>query len=146
MVGKKGNDGSSSGYRFHVKNPLGVSTEWIYEERELPVLQTGMLLGRVVVAKIADFERLKVAIRGVPVVQDDPAWTCIRWVENALAAIEMEGRGCVGTCVLDWEVIRDTAKKYVEEKKAAHRYQDGEKWDITKCATYDLLERKEIIA
>ncbi|KAL8728434.1 MAG: hypothetical protein Q9166_005396 [cf. Caloplaca sp. 2 TL-2023] len=143
MVGQKGDDGGSKGWRFHAKNPKG-ATDWIYEELELAKMQTGMLLARIVIAKITDFDRLKAAMRSVEIVQGDPSWTCIKWVENALTAIQADGKA-VGTSVLDWVTVRNAGKKYVEEKKKVHRYKDSQRWDINKSATFDLLEGKEIV-
>ncbi|EEP82877.1 predicted protein [Uncinocarpus reesii 1704] len=71
------------GMRFHVKNAPG--TEWIYEEVRLAnVRSTINLLARIVVAKVEDEERLKNILRSVPVVQNDPDWSCWNF-ESGLA-------------------------------------------------------------
>lgn len=57
--------------RYHVKNPpLG---GWKYEEIPLTnVQQTTTLLGRILIAKIENEERLVGIIRNVPVISGDP--------------------------------------------------------------------------
>ncbi len=146
LTGPKADDKNAKGTRYHAKNPItatGVS-EWIYDEQVINVARTNSLLVRVVVAKVTDMGRLQAAIRGVPIVQGDPAWTCITWVRNALEAVGADGKA-VGTARLDWETVRRTAKEYVGKKKAAHRFDGKGDADMTITATYDLLEGREIV-
>lgn len=132
------------GYRFQAKTPPGSSTEWIFDEKEMAKLWSAALLAKVVVAKVTDLERLKGIVRGIPIVQGDPNWNCVRWVEHALAAIQADGKA-VGTSILDWVTVRDAAKRYVEEKKAARRYAGNSGFNMYKAATYDLLDGREIV-
>lgn len=54
----------------------------------------------------------------------------------------------MGTSQLDWQIVRDTAMRYIEEKKTQHRF-DGKakkgQFDNHKPATFDLLTGKELI-
>lgn len=121
--------------------------EWVFEEEELTQAHSIMLLVRVAVGKITDLERLKTAVRSVPIVQNDASWNCAVWVQNALAAIEKDGKA-VGTSRLEWNTVRDAAKSYVQRKKDENRFNgkapDGQ-YDMTRPATYDLLAGREII-
>lgn len=107
--------------------------------------RTASLLVRIVVAKVTDMDRLRAAIRSVPIVQNDLSWTCITWLKNALEAVQADGKA-VGTSQLDWEIVRRTAKSYIQGKKDAHRFDGKSDFDMTKTATYDLLEGREIVA
>ncbi|KAL8992550.1 MAG: hypothetical protein Q9169_007016 [Polycauliona sp. 2 TL-2023] len=150
---------SPSGHRFHVKNlPGDETTIWHFEETHIPFLQeNGILLALIVIAKVTDRSRLVQLLREVEVVQGDPRWTCVRWVEDAIGAVkkekakgkQKEGKdGVVGTSVLEWVVVRDRAKGYVEEKKKEDRYNgkapEG-RFDMALTATYNMLEGKEIV-
>lgn len=104
----------------------------------------GHLLVRIVVGKIINRERLLATLRNVPVVQDDPDFNCVVWVQQALLAVQQDGE-CVSTSEPVWQKIRDSAMTYVQQKKDAHRFDGKVKFDMSKTATYDLLQRKEII-
>lgn len=105
---------------------------------------TGQILVRLLVAKVTDRDRLLQVLRAVPVVQDDPDWNCVLWVREALSTLEKDGRA-VGTSQLDWQTVRNAAMTYCQKKKNAHRFDGKAKFDMTKPATYDLLEMKETI-
>ncbi|KAL8750630.1 MAG: hypothetical protein Q9184_006355 [Pyrenodesmia sp. 2 TL-2023] len=147
LVGPKGEDKSAKGFRFHAKNPVNATgeSEWMYDEQAIGMARTASLLVRIVVAKVTDMDRLRAAIRSVPIIQNDLSWTCITWLRNALEAVEADGKA-VGTSKLDWEIVRRTAKSYIQEKKDAHRFDGKSDFDMTKTATYDLLEGREIVA
>lgn len=51
----------------------------------------------------------------------------------------------VGTSNTDWSTIRDTAMHYVEGKKAQHRFDGKGNFDLSKVATWDMLERKGLV-
>lgn len=105
---------------------------------------TGQLLIGLLVAKITDRDRLLQVLRNVPVVQNDPTWNCVVWVREALSALQKNGRA-VDTSELDWQTVRDTTMAYCQKKKDAHRFDGKVKFDMTKPATCDLLEKKETI-
>lgn len=56
-----------------------------YEELEIPISPTRMILVHVMVAKVIKWERMLQILRAVPTVQNDPNWTCRIWVRDALA-------------------------------------------------------------
>lgn len=118
--------------------------QWRYEECSIPLAPTGMLLVRVLVAKIANIERLITIIRKVSVIQKDPEWNCVLWVKEALQMIRADSRA-VGTATLDWNAVRDAAVSYHEQKAAEHRFDGKAKFDQSRAATFDLLEGRETI-
>lgn len=105
---------------------------------------TGQLLIRVLVGKIIDRDRLLTTLRNTPVVQNDPNWNCVIWVKEALLAVQKDGKS-MGTSELDWQKIRNAALSYCQKKKDGHRFDGKVKFDMSKPATYDMLEQKEII-
>ncbi|KAI4284287.1 MAG: hypothetical protein L6R35_004940, partial [Caloplaca aegaea] len=121
LVGPKSDGEDDRRIRYHARDSFG--RVWEYEEREIYRATSIMLLARVIVAKVTNVERLQAALRSVPVVQGDESWNCVSWVKNALEAVKVDGKA-VGTSNLDWDVVRRTAKDYVQGKKDAHRY-DG---------------------
>lgn len=105
---------------------------------------TRMLLIRVIVGKVADKGRFQTIMREVPIVQGDPEWNCVTWIKNALIALELDGKA-LGTSKINWDIVRDTAMKYCQDKKDQHRFDGQGQFDMSKAPTFDLLEGKEII-
>lgn len=140
MIGPKSEiKALTPGARYHVKNsPFG----WTYEEISLEnVRTTNSLLARILIAKIADEQRLIALLRQLPVVQGDPNWRCRTWVASALIEIAKDGK-CVGTAELNWQKIEAFARQYVADKTASGRYQSAA--DMLKPKpTWDMLENKE---
>ena len=64
------------------------------------------------------------------------------WVKEVLKALEDDGK-VLGTSKIDWQVVRDNAMRYVEEKKTQHRWDGQATFDQTQVATWDLLEGVE---
>lgn len=108
------------------------------------MLATSQILTRIMIAKVADRDRLFDAVRAVPVIQDDPAWNCVMWVKGALEALNKDAKA-LGTSKLEWQTVRDVAMDYVQRKKDAHRFDGKGDYDTKWAPTYDLLERKELI-
>ena len=67
------------------------------------------------------------------------------WLKEALSLVE-ESRGIVGTSVLEWEAVRDAALTYCQRKRDEHRFDGKGSFDTQRVPTYDLIEKKEIIA
>ncbi|KAF2253519.1 hypothetical protein BU26DRAFT_224458 [Trematosphaeria pertusa] len=82
-----------------------------------------MLLARVMIGKVANGAQMAATIAAVPIVQDDPAWTCRIWVRDAIAALEADGKS-LGTRVTGWQRIGQTSNTYVAQKRQQRRY-DG---------------------
>lgn len=117
---------------------------WEFEERDISMAQTAMVLVRVVVGKVANVTRLVSTIRSTPLNGDQPGWNCVEWVKDALEALKKDGRA-LGTSNTDWSAVRDTAMHYVEGKKAQHRFDGKGNFDMSKVATWDMLEGMELI-
>ena len=135
--------------RYHVKDSLleDRQVQWTLVEQDIPLIATQMLLARITVGKVADKERLMNVLRGVPVVQADNTWTCVSWVKHALETVRADGRA-LGTSKVDWDTVGVAALRYCQEKKDQGRY-DGSRpgvFDMTKAATFDLLEGRETIS
>jgi hypothetical protein len=143
LVGPKTEkDAEVPGKRYHVKNPI--NRGWVYEELELRnVRTTDNLLVRVLIGKVADLERLENVFRSVPVVQNDPNWRCRTWTRHAVEALAADGKA-MGTSVLDWQKIEDTAKWYAGEKADAGRFRDADLIRMPK-PTWDMLKNKETV-
>lgn len=144
LVGPKAEHGKHPvpGRRYHVKNDP--NSHWEYEEMEVPDVQNATnLLARVLIAKVKDHDRLEAIFRGVPVVQNERAWRCHTWIEDALRGIADDG-GAVGTAVLDWQTIEATGREYVAGKISEGRYRSGA--DVATKPTWDMLENRELVA
>ena len=103
-----------------------------------------MLLTRVIIGKVTDNARLATTIASVPLVQDNPAWTCRTWVRDAIAALEADERS-LGTRVTDWQKIEQAANDYVAQKRQQRRYDGSGTWKAGAVPTYDLLLREEVV-
>lgn len=143
MVGPKAENKTSGGRRFHAKNDP-YSTSWALEEDESSIQAIHQPLFRVLVGKIADRDKVFTTLREVPVVQNDPDWNCVQWVKGALSALQ-KGEGAMSTSRPEWQTVRDTAMVYREEKKRKHRFDGKGNFDMSKHATYDLLQGRETI-
>lgn len=134
------------GVRYHAKERLvaaGVS-QWFYEEREIPLYPTSMLLVRVIIAKILDRDLLKDILRATPIRQGEEGWNCVGWVREGLERLEEDG-DALGTSVTDWGTVRDAAMNYVQWKKDQHRFDGRADWDTSRPPTYDLITGREVI-
>ena len=66
------------------------------------------------------------------------------WVKEVLETLQGDGK-ILGTCVVGWVKIRDAAMTYCQRRKDEHRFDGKGDFDMTKAATYDLLEEKETV-
>jgi hypothetical protein len=134
------------GMRYYAKQVLTVGNQlqWIFEERDIPLAPTQMLLVRIIVAKITDREQLLRAIRGTQLVHNDKSWTCKSWVRDTVARVQANGKA-VGTSQLDWDTIRTTAENYCREKEKKGRFNGKSGFDISRAPRYDLMARQEVI-
>lgn len=118
--------------------------EWYFEERTGGVEANGMLLVRVMIAKIAKREQLVNILRSVPVKQDEAGWNCVAWVKEALEKVCAD-REVLGTNRTDWADLRKTAMWYIEKKKSEHRFDGQGDFDMRVVATYDSIDRKDSV-
>lgn len=117
---------------------------WIFEEKEIPLGATQMLLVRICVGKVEKNSRLKEILRNVPIRDSVAGWNCVYWVVEALKRLQEDGKA-MGTSELDWTKLKNTAMAYIERKKQEHRFDGRGSFDMSKPATYDLLEGAETI-
>ncbi|EXA30843.1 hypothetical protein BFJ63_vAg18137 [Fusarium oxysporum f. sp. narcissi] len=149
LVAPKVEDSETRGKRFHAKERIysGMQSVWEFSEQETGTSSTLMILVRIQVAKVMNMRSLEAILRSVPVRGEQRGWNCVEWVREALAALQNDNKA-LGTSVLDWATVRDTAMWYVEQKAMQHRF-DGQaapgQFDTSRVSTYDLLERKELV-
>jgi hypothetical protein len=148
IVGPKNEVEGGKGMRFHARqrhDPKNPGQHlWHYEALDIPLVQTSMLLVRVMVGKVLDGPRLASVLEKVPLVQQDPRWTCRIWVRDAIAALEADGK-CLGTRMTDWQKLEEASKAYVARKRQQKRYDGSGTWQPGAVPTYDLLEEKEVV-
>ncbi|KAJ4007793.1 hypothetical protein NW766_009598 [Fusarium irregulare] len=149
LVGPKAEDDETRGKRFHAKERIysGTQSVWEFSEQETGTSSTLMILVRIQVAKVVNMGNLVTILRSVPVKSAEPGWNCIEWVREALSAVQSGGKA-VGSSVLEWATVRQTAMWYVEHKSMQHRF-DGQaapgQFDTRRVPTYDILQGKELV-
>ncbi|KAI2084927.1 hypothetical protein LOZ36_004428 [Ophidiomyces ophidiicola] len=148
IVGPKKEGDGKLGYRYHVKHVLVPAAlgqvKWEYQAIEIPLFQTAMLLGRIMVAKVTDGTQLHRSLAAVPIIQNNPEWTCRTWVKDAVASLEADGKS-LGTRVTNWEEIEKTANEYIGTKRQQRRYDGSGPWKFRTVPTFDLIQKKETI-
>lgn len=151
LVGPKSETTESKGYRFHAKqelaslgNPPVTQWVWRYDESEITMMPTMMQLVRVMVGKVKTLNRLRSTFGSIPVRPEIQGWNCVEWVKEALTAAIQDGRA-LGTSAGGWPKVRDTAMRYVESKKEAHRFDGTVEYSRDKVPTWDLLSNVELI-
>lgn len=97
------------------------------------------------VAKMPGREDTYVYGNSFPIRQGEEACNCVLWVKEALDNLE-RSKDVIGTCVLDWESVREAALSYCQKKKDQHRFDGKGKFDTSQVPTYDLIQGKETIA
>ncbi|KFY40704.1 hypothetical protein V494_03366 [Pseudogymnoascus sp. VKM F-4513 (FW-928)] len=146
LVGPKNEVEGGQGTRYHAKERLGADgqMQWIFEELPVSLQATNMLLVRVRIGKVEKLDRLVDIIRTVPIRQGEQGWNCVSWVKESLESIRGDGKA-LGTSVTEWRKVRDEAMAYCQKKRDEHRFDGEGDYDMTKAATYDLLEKRETI-
>ncbi|KAF4955405.1 hypothetical protein FGADI_4585 [Fusarium gaditjirri] len=110
LVGPKAEGGETRGKRFHAKERIysGTQSVWEFSDQETGTASTLMILVRIQIAKVKSLKKLEGTLRSVPVRGEQPGWNCVGWVKEALAALQNDN-DALGTAVLDWTTVRDTA-------------------------------------
>ncbi|KAK1960987.1 hypothetical protein LY78DRAFT_589696 [Colletotrichum sublineola] len=151
IVGPKSESGTSQGFRFHAKerlsfvgNPPVAQSVWQYEETEILMAPSSMLLVRIMVGKVKSIDRLRSIFERTPVRPEIDGWNCVAWVKEALLAAIQDSRA-LGTSAGGWQEVRDTAMLYVKRKKEAHRFDGTVYYDPTQAATWDMLSGVELV-
>ncbi|POS73721.1 hypothetical protein DHEL01_v207890 [Diaporthe helianthi] len=157
LVGPKHEDSNSKGKRFHVKETMttvdgSTQSRWVFEEREIGMNPTAMILVRVIIGKVVSLERVASVLRNVPVNGGQPGWNCISWLRDALEMLRADGKALSGSrssAAAAWEEDREAALGYVRRKEREHRF-DGKAapgwFDMSRVATYDFLRGEEVVA
>ncbi|QUC17540.1 uncharacterized protein UV8b_01781 [Ustilaginoidea virens] len=149
-------DEKSQGTRYHAMEKMGfidgqAQSVWQFDETDIGMAPTAMILVRVLIGKVKKKDRLETVMRNIPIRAQTPGWNCVSWVKEAIQTLQQHqgsGRGILGSsaCQLDWETVRQSALWYVEQKRAAHRF-DGQAapgtFDKKKVPTWDLLKNAE---
>lgn len=142
MVGPKIEGERKKGLRYHAKETLGPNGfQWEFVKQEVSLQPTDMILVRVIVGKIEDGKRLDSILSQIPVRGGTPQWNCVSWVKEALATVEGDGK-TLGTCVTEWDKVRDTAMEFCQRKKDEGCFK--EKYNPQRVPTYDLMGNKEV--
>ncbi|KAM5368715.1 hypothetical protein ACJZ2D_009381 [Fusarium nematophilum] len=152
LVGPKAEPQSGGqGTRFHAKetwtsvgDPPTPRAVWSYTEETVPLHPTQMLLVRIVIGKVKDKSRLRAVLERAPVRSGEPGWNCVTWVRDAFHEVLQDGKA-LDTAVDNWELVRDTAMRYVERKKAGHRFDGQGEYDLSRPPTWDMLRGEELI-
>lgn len=147
-VGPKVEEKDAEGTMFHAKEKMAlvdgtVRSVWEFEERPTTLGPTRMILGRILVGKVANVDRLTSVLRSIKIKPTQLGWNCVVWVQEALQGLKEDGKA-LGTSKLDWDFVRDTAMHYIEQKKSQHRFDGKGEFDQSKVATWDCLEGREI--
>jgi len=107
------------------------------------MLPVDMILVRIMLAKVENTEKLAQLLRQVPVRQrEEGDWDRVARVREALLRIELS-EDVVGTSVLGWEVVRESALSYCGQKRDQHRFDGSGKYDLTQVPTFDMIQMKE---
>lgn len=138
-----------TGKRLHAKEKMtfadGVPrSRSEFEERSIAMASTAMALVRIVIGKVVNIARLETALRSTPVKREHPGWNCVKWVKDALEAVENDSKA-VGPSKTDWNTVRNTAMRCAESKRVQHRFDGKADFDMSKVATYDMLEEQEVV-
>ncbi|KUI61301.1 hypothetical protein VP1G_08498 [Cytospora mali] len=154
LVGPKHEHVHSKGKRFHVKETMTniygrTRSQWVFEERDIGMNPTAMILVRVVVSKVVSMERVRTVLQNVPIRDNQSGWNCVWWVKEALDVLRKDGTALSRASITDWVQVRGAAMAYVKKKEREHRFDGGAPpgmFDMDRVATYDLLKMDEIIA
>ena len=124
---------------------------WVYEEREIGMAPTSMILVRILIGRVKKRRNLEAVLRSIPVRYSQTGWNCVSWVQEVIQALyrhQEAGDGIFERAAfqLDWDLVRETALWYVREKELAHRF-DGQAepgtFDESKVPTWDMLKGVE---
>lgn len=116
-------------------------SSWVFEELETSLLPERMILVRVLIAKIKDRAALAQLLRDVSIRGGQEGWNCVSWVQEGIEKVTLNN--VLGTKVTEWQVIRDAAMSYCQQKKDQHRFDGQGHFDTSQVPTFDLIQGKE---
>lgn len=150
MLAPKVEKKTSQGKLYHAREKYvreSQSYEWFFEECKCDLLPTIKMLVRILVAKVENIQRLEQILRTTPIRHEEAGWNCVFWVREALEKLKAD-KEALGTSVVEWATVRDTAMKYCQDKIDQHRFDSFGGFggfDEEKIPTYDLIEEVETI-
>ncbi|KAL4862896.1 hypothetical protein BDV12DRAFT_178216 [Aspergillus spectabilis] len=147
MIGPKNEGEYPTGILLHTqeKPKQGGGSEWDFEESTWPLAPTSTILARITVGKVVDKSRLLKSLRSTPVRHDDPRWNDVYWVKEALGRLRVDPKG-LGTSVTEWGKVRNGVMNYCQVQTEQHRLTKKGGFSIRRVPTFDLMERKEVVA
>lgn len=116
---------------------------WIYEAIKINSNHDSRLLVRILLGEVSREDILERLFAEVPVVQDDPDFNCITWVQQALSRLN-RSRILRTEVRFDWDSIQKTALEYVSKKKQQGRFESSWEGDSSKVATFDMILGREV--
>ncbi|KAJ4258851.1 hypothetical protein NW762_007938 [Fusarium torreyae] len=151
MVGPEKESKGNRGKRFHVKRVLSLLGDpptaefyWDFEEIDISMEPTSMILARVLIGRVKDLTRFRLVLWRTPLQQEVKAWNWVDWIEEAFHGAIQDSEA-LETYITDWAVIKETAMRYVELKRLARRFDGTRAYDFTKVPTWDMLRGAETI-
>ncbi|KAG7114480.1 hypothetical protein HYQ46_011770 [Verticillium longisporum] len=107
------------------------------------MMATSMLLVRIMIGKVKDRNILESLLKNTPIQHGVDGWNCVVWVKEALEKALSDKKVLGSPKNINWDGIRDTAMRYVEQKKAEHRFDGQGSFDQSKVATWDMIDGVE---
>lgn len=98
---------------------------------------------RILVGEVPSIELAERIFADTPVVQNDPMFNCVVWVQEALERLSRDEIGGK-KLKFGWDKIQNTALEYVNEKKRQSRFETGWKGDASRVATLDMTSGREV--
>jgi hypothetical protein len=119
-----------------------VTISWVYEVVNVNPNHDNRILVRVLLGEVNRSDAAE-NFADVPVIQDNPNFTCVTWVRQALLRLNQARAGGKGI-ILDWGGIQKTALTFVGMKKQQGRFETGWKGDSSRIPTFNMISGKEI--
>jgi hypothetical protein len=130
---------------YHVRNVIdGGVVVWKFERKPLQDGATTKMLTGVIFAKIINKQQVEQILASVPMVQNDPNWTCRSWVNDAIAALE--GSGAIsGAPAGGFAPVEAEARTFTGEMVEQQRFtENGGPNDTRQRPLYDMLQGKQL--
>jgi hypothetical protein len=128
--------------RYHARNVIQEGNEiWEHERKEMSQGPNRTLIA-IYIADIPRADVIKIAeiLDNVPVVQNNPIWTCRSWVKDAIVAVSKQG-----AVTIDVEDVERTALWYVQKKISEGRFTaERYSWGTSEIPTWNWQKKKEI--
>ncbi|VUC32090.1 unnamed protein product [Clonostachys rosea] len=150
VVAPKTETNDTCGIRFGVKQVLQRTAEgaapmpvWVHEQINMQMSRAPMMVGRILIGDVCDVDRLRSILQEVRFRPDIRGWNWVMWMRDAFEEL-MRQRKVLGRSVKSWAIIQVTAMQYVEEKKAAHRFDGTVGYSMDLTPTWDMLRGVEV--